>query len=178
MPPDLLVFLDFLIGNYDNIGKVFKIIDGEDGNGVISLTEFSEGLDEIKFTKLDGPDKKDRVVTLFRYMDPGGEGSVSEEEWQILGQLWSEYNLSIQEFVHFLQRTFGNDLHVAWEFLDEDGSGELTCDEFLAAVQEIGFFGPARCVFGLIDSSGDGEISYDEFAVLEAFRYKERRMSL
>merc|ERR1711862_347040 len=97
-----------------------------------------------------GPDKKDRVVTLFRYLDPGGEGSVSEEEWQILGQLWSEYNLSIREFVHFLQRTFGNDLHVAWDFLDIDGDGTLTCDEFLTAVEEIGFFGPARCVFGLM----------------------------
>merc|ERR1712054_260620 len=78
-------------------------------------------------------------------------------------QLWKEFDLCIHEFVHFLQRTFGDDLHVAWEMLDSDGSCELNLEEWMVAVEHLGYFGPAKCVFALLDSSDDGNISIDEF---------------
>jgi len=72
--------------------------------------------------------------------------------------------------VHFLQRQFGDDLKKAWAFLDDDDSQELTEDEWQEAVQKIGFFGPSKCVFGLLDNSDDGSISIDEFSVLEKYK--------
>merc|ERR1711920_315731 len=92
----------------------------------------------------------------------------SYDEWQILGQLWNEFDQSIREFVQFLLRTF-SDLEEAWEVLDEDGSGELTEEEWLTAVDDLGYFGPAKVVFALLDNSDDGSISYDEFEVLEKY---------
>merc|ERR1712087_903570 len=93
----------------------------------------------------------------------------SREEWAVLGQLWNEFDQSIREFVQFLLRTFGS-LGEAWELLDASGDGELTEDEWLAAVDELGYFGPAKVVFALLDNSDDGSISYDEFEVLEKYK--------
>merc|ERR1719443_2140571 len=78
---DVLDWLEFCIGNFPSMQAAFTAIDGPDGNGVISLREFEEAVDEVKCTKFDGPNKKERVGALFRYLDPGGEGSVSEDEW-------------------------------------------------------------------------------------------------
>jgi len=94
---------------------------------------------------------------------------VSRAEWNILGQLWKEFDLSIREFVHFLTLTFGEDLADAWTALDDDGSGELTEEEWMSAVLNIGYFGPSKLVFALLDNSDDGSISYDEFEVLEKY---------
>merc|ERR1719464_1624547 len=124
----------------------------------------------MKCHKFKGKDEAARIGNLFRYLDPGGEGSVSREEWQLLDQLWKEFDLSIREFVHFLALSFGDDLMDVWDILDDDGSGEIDEDEFAEAVQEMGYFGPARVVFALLDTSDDGNISYDEFEVLEKYK--------
>jgi len=167
---DVLDWLEFCIGNFKKIDDAFTAIDGADGNGVISLREFEDGVKELGCKKFKGKDESKRIEAIFRYLDPGGEGSVSKEEWQILGQLWQEYSLCIYEFVHFLQRTFGDDLKDAWEFLDDDGSGELSRAEWLTNCESIGYFGPGECVFALLDNSDDGSISLDEFMVLEAYK--------
>jgi len=91
----------------------------------------------------------------------------------ILDQLWKELDLSIREFVQFLCMMFGDDLDDAWEMLDEDGGGELDLEEWLGAVDKIGYFGPAKCVFSLLDSSDDGNISIDEFQVLNKYKKKK-----
>jgi len=170
VPQDILDLLDWIIGNFDDVYKAFHAIDGEGGNGVVSLRELEEGIRELGCKKFKGKDEKERIMTIFRHLDPGMEGTISEDEWGVLHQLWKEYQLCIAEFVHFLQRTFGSDLMHAWNFLDDDESGELTLDEFLKAVEEIGYFGPAQCVFGLLDKSCDGSISIDEFEVLNAYK--------
>lgn len=177
-PEDVRNLLEWLISRYEDIEKPFLDIDGVDGNGVITLKEFVSGLEELdchKFDKKksDPPETKSkaqRIEAIFRYLDPGQEGSVSREEWNVLGQLWKEFDLSIKEFVHFLTLTFGTDLMVAWQGLDIDGSGEFDEEEFLQAVEKIGYFGPAKVVFALLDSSDDGNISVEEFAVLENYK--------
>lgn len=40
--------------------------------------------------RFKGPNEKERIGAVFRYLDPGGEGNVSIQEWQILDQLWKE----------------------------------------------------------------------------------------
>lgn len=175
-PEDVINLLEYFISRYDNVEKPFKEIDGVDGNGVITLKEFREGLDEMqcdKFNKQKGSSetrtKEQRIDAIFRYMDQGEEGSVSLDEWMILAQLWREFDKSIREFVHFLILAYGNLLE-AWEALDLDGSGEMDEEEWLETVTRIGYFGPAGVVFALLDSSDDGSISFDEFEVLETYR--------
>jgi len=168
-PSDVVDLLEFLIGRYTDLSKPFKDIDGEGGNGQITLKEFVEGMDEIECHKFDGPDKEERIKKVFRYLDPGGEGSVSQDEWDMLNQLWNEFDLSIKEFVYFLTLVFGPDLTVAWKKLDASGDGSLDEEEWIHAVAEIGYFGPAKVVFALLDSTDDGDISWDEFAILEKY---------
>ena len=43
-----------------------------------------------------------------------------------------------QEFVQFLIYAFGEELEFAWEELDDDGSGELSEEEWFQAVKRIG----------------------------------------
>merc|ERR1712190_553270 len=80
------------------------------------------------------------------------------------------FECSVVECVQFLVRNFGDDLTDAWEALDDDGSGGLSEEEWLKAVTELGYFGPASVVFALLDSSDDGNISLDEFQVLEKYK--------
>lgn len=120
----------------------------------------------MKFRKFEGKDERDRVMSVFRYLDPGGEGTISRKEWGILGQLWREFDLTVREFVHFMVIAFGEDLEQTWEVLDPIGSGSLNLEQWNTAVEDIGFFGPAEIIFALIDSSDDGEICYEEFSKL------------
>mmetsp|Transcript_69167 Transcript_69167/g.174686 ORF Transcript_69167/g.174686 Transcript_69167/m.174686 type:complete len:1404 (-) Transcript_69167:67-4278(-) len=177
VPEDVLNLLEFFISRYDDVEQPFRDIDGVDGNGVITLKELVEGLEELGCKKFDTPKggtetrtKAQRIDAIFRYLDPGAEGSVSRDEWNILGQLWKEFDQTIKEFVYFLMLTFGDDLLDAWQALDADDSGEMDEQEFLEAVEKIGYFGPAILVFALLDSSDDGNISFDEFEVLEKYK--------
>lgn len=171
-PPDVLEFLEFLLSRVSHVNEAFTIIDGADGNGEITLREMEDGFRELKCHKFKGKDEKLRIGNLFRYLDMGGEGSVSLHEWQLLDQLWKEMDLSITEFVHFLELTVSADLAECFARIDEDGGGELSEEEWVEAIKDIGYFGPAKVVFALLDSSDDGNISLEEFMVLQKYQSK------
>jgi len=184
-PADVLDLLEFFISRYNNVDEVFCVIDGSadasTGNGEITLREFEEGMRKMECRKFKGPDENQRFGGIFRYLDPGGEGSISIGEWRVLGQLWNEFDLTIREFVQFLIIAFGEDLKDAWEGINEsddggDGGDEedsITEAEWFEAVKKIGYFGPARIVFALLDGSDDGDISINEFQVLENYKPKQ-----
>lgn len=174
-PLDVVEFVEFLFTKYKGIWKAFKIIDGPDGNGQITLREFEEGIEEMKCTKFNGKNKSERITNVFRYLDPSGEGQVSEGEWGVLDQLLSEIKLSIKEFVDFCERTFGEDLMYAWHALDADKSGEIDEDEWKQACQECGFFGLTEPIFNFLDLDDEGTVSPEEFALLEVFQTKKKR---
>merc|ERR1712060_421721 len=136
-------FLEFLVSRYDDIMTPFKKLSG--GDGAINIKEFKVGLEKMKCHKFIDPTIKDkalqaskedqRIANVFRYLDPSGEGEVSEGEWGILMNLWKEMRQSIREFVQFLERTFSRKdkkasnspdeedaLDAAWDFIDDDGS--------------------------------------------------------
>jgi Ca2+-binding EF-hand superfamily protein len=173
VPETVLNLLEFLISRVRNVEEAFLIMDGVSGNGAITLREFHEGIVEMGCKKFQGKDEKQQISEIFRYLDPGGEGSISVSEFMVLDQLWKELDLSIREFVQFLGLMFGEDLEKCWDALDDDGSGEMDLDEFLAAVKKIGYFGPAKIVFSLLDSTDDGAISVEEFAVLKKYAQAE-----
>jgi len=172
-PPDVLEFLNFLCAHYDDIWQAFTLIDGEDGNGVLTLQEFNEGYHEMGCKKYDGPNEFDRIKAVFRFLDPSGEGEVSKDEWGILDRTFQEIKLCIYEFCQFLNRTFGPDLAESWQFLDADGSGEIDIDEWMDAVTNIGYFGPSHPIFKFLDKDDEGTVSYDEFLLLDTLKVKD-----
>ncbi|CAE6931285.1 Vti1b, partial [Symbiodinium sp. KB8] len=173
---DILDLLEFLISRFSNVDEAFrKIINTSDTKTpLITLRVFQAALVALDCGKFKGPDENQRLAAIFRYLDPGGEGSISQNEWRVLGQLWNEFDLTIREFVQFLQIAFGEDLQDAWEALDDDQSGELSEEEWFEAVEKIGYFGPARVIFALLDGSDDGDISVNEFQVLEKYKPKPK----
>merc|ERR1712039_645723 len=109
----------------------------------------------------------------------------------ILMNLWKEMRQSIREFVQFLERTFSRKdkkasncpdeedaLDAAWDFIDDDGSGEISEDEWVAIVQEsLHYFGPCITIFHFLDKDDEGTVSLDEFRALDVFRRKNSEQS-
>jgi len=172
-PEDVLDLLEFFISRFQNCDEAFrKIVSLSDTKSqLITLRVFQSALRAMECGKFKGEDETKRLQAIFRYLDPGGEGSISLDEWRVLGQLWSEFDLTIREFVQFLQIAFGEDLSDAWNALDDDGSGSLSQQEWFEAVEKIGYFGPARVIFALLDNTDDGSIEKDEFEVLEKYKH-------
>merc|ERR1719277_546277 len=96
-PDDVIDLLEFFISRVNHVDEAFSLIDGPGGNGVVTLKEFQEGLEEMGCEKFKGKDEGTRILNVFRYLDPGGEGSVSKDEFRILDQLWKELMLSIKD---------------------------------------------------------------------------------
>merc|ERR1711920_691895 len=102
-----------------------------------------------------------------------------------------EMRQSIREFVQFLERTFSRKdkkasnspdeedaPDAAWDFIDDDGSGEISEDERVAIVQEsLHYFGPCITIFHFLDKDDEGTVSLDEFRALEVFRRKNSEQS-
>jgi len=173
-PEDVLEYLEFLICKFPTLEDAFLEIDGEGGNGVVSCREFEESYADMGCLKFEGPDCAKRVEAVYRWLDPNENGQVSCVEFMILEQLFKEIMLSIREFVEFCERHFGEDLEDTWNFLDEDGGGEVDIVEWLEGCQKIGYRGPVTAIFGFMDKDDEGTVSVDEFQELEQFTKKYR----
>jgi Ca2+-binding EF-hand superfamily protein len=182
-PLDVLMYLEFLVAKFPSLQAAFKYVDricNEDGN--ISSREFEESIKKMNCRKFDGAEKKQRILAIFRYLDPSGEGQVSASEFQILDLLFQEVQLSIKEFVQFLDRTYGPELEEAWKALDVDGSGDIDATEWKDILMGVGFFGNSRAIFSFMDKDDGGSISLEEFSTLSEFKRRltpeERRRNL
>jgi len=102
-------------------------------------------LAKLKWKKLCKHDKT--CVEVFRFLDPDESGQVSSSEWGVLHQLWKELELSILEFLQYIDRTFASNFLMAWEELDDDRSGEIDFEEFTDAIHFIGYFGEGTPIF-------------------------------
>jgi len=168
-PVDVLYLLSWLVGKYTNMNKVFRALTGStDPNKTFNLRQLEDFLTQTGCTKFHGPDQHSRIAAIFRYLDPGREGSVSKHEFKAMEKLWQEMDLCIREFMFFVCHVFGDDMEELWAALDEDSSGVLTLQEWLRACEHVGYYGPADIVFKFIDSDDDGAIQFQELGVLEA----------
>lgn len=176
-PVEVLEFLEFLVSRFDNVMKPFRKMNGCTGGGgsdTISLREFEEGIADLQCKKFAGPNEKEKIELVFRYLDPSGEGQVSVYEWGILECFWNEIKLSIQEFVKFCQRKFGDDLCDAWDALNSDGSPDIDYQEYIGIVREHGYFGQTRPIFNFLDKDDEGSISFGEFETLREYQTAKR----
>merc|ERR1711862_599322 len=114
---------------------------------------------KMKFKKFRGADEADRLKGVFRFLDPGGEGSVSLHEWSVMDQLWQEIKLSINNFVAFLDRMF-EDFEDAWLFYSEDAD-EIKLDRWTQASLKGGYFGQVKPIFSYLDKDGEGSLSFE-----------------
>lgn len=177
-PDDVVEFLEFLVTRYSNLKEPFRVIDGmRRSNKNVTSKEFHEGYEAMGCKKFAGANESARIQNVFRYLDPGGEGSISEGEWQVLISFFNELQLSMREFAQFLARTFGDEgespeklLTDAWDYFDDDGSNSITMKEWTAAlVNKLCYFGPASQLFNYLDKDDEGTISLSEFMVLAGF---------
>jgi len=170
IPPAVLAYLEFLIAHYPDMRKAFAAIDGDGGNGMISLREFEEAYYRMGCRKFRGANELENVRSIFRYLDPSGEGQVCLDEFMVLDQMFSEVKLSISEFVDFCERMFGDSLGDVFAYLDADNSGEIDKGEWHEACRHIGYLGPCAAIFKFCDKDEEGTISMSEFLVLEEFK--------
>lgn len=169
-PEDVLEFLFWMRAKFRDTHRAFGAFDGPDGNGVIGLREFEEGMRRLKCNKFSGKDEKQRWTAIFRFLDPSGEGNVSKAEFLTLDTFWAEVEFSIFEFMDWASRTFGKDpLKKLWRALDEDGGGSIQRDEWESSLDKVGYFGPSGPIFSFIDDDDGGEISWNEFQMLKRF---------
>jgi len=169
-PEDVLEFLFWLRNRFEDTQKAFEAFDGADGNGVLGLREFEEGMRQLKCRKFRGREEKQRWTAIFRFLDPSGEGQVSKEEFMTLDNFWAEVNFSIQEFLDWAERMFGPDLKILWDALDEDESGGIQRHEWEEVLDKVGYFGPSGPIFSYVDEDDGGTISWSEFQLLRRFQ--------
>lgn len=193
VPEDVFQFLAFIADRFPTCKAAYQFINGPTASHSLSLHEFEDGLKKLGFHKFhdSGQKKKaqkkghqlskeeeelrkkvekERITNVFRYLDPSGEGQVSLGEFCIQEQLWNEVTLCISEFMQFLERTIGKDLDEVWSFFDESGDGSIDPAEFDAACQDIGYYGPVRVIFNVLDKDGEGTISAEEFCELQLYQ--------
>lgn len=173
-PQEVLEFVEWLVPRFPDLTKAFHEIDGsvEGGsfaNDQVTLKEFEGGLEKLGCKKFAGPDEKESIAAVFRFLDPTGEGTISKGEWGVLELLYREIRLSISEFVWFLQRTVGGGLEQWWGALDHDGSGEISFKEWKSACKKLGFYGATKQIFKYMDKDDQSSVSFEEFRELEAF---------
>lgn len=144
--PDLVItFLDFVISDFKDVFAFFTYIDGGScGNGQISCTEFQIGMKALNWPQLSCDES---TKFLFRYFDRDMSGDISVAEWAHAHQLWKEMQLTIFEFLQYLNRTFEGDFGLAWKQIDADGDGLVDHKEWAAGVKSVGFFGASDAIF-------------------------------
>lgn len=169
-PEDVLEFLFWMRSRFRDTQKAFEAFDGADGNGLLGLREFEEGMKQLKCQKFRGRDEKQRWTAIFRFLDPSGEGQVSKEEFLTLDSFWAEVEFSIREFLDWSNRKYGMDLRTLWNALDEDGSGAIQRFEWESVLDKVGYFGPSGPIFSYVDEDDGGEISWKEFQLLGRFQ--------
>ncbi|CAE7519254.1 unnamed protein product, partial [Symbiodinium pilosum] len=150
-PEDVLEFLFWMRAKFNDTLKAFEAFDGSDGNGLLGLREFEEGMRHLKCQKFRGRDEKQRWTAIFRFLDPSGEGQVSKDEFLTLDSFWAEVELSIREFMGWAERMFGSDLRALWNALDEDESGSIQRHEWEEVLDKVGYFGPSGPIFSFVD---------------------------
>jgi len=175
-PPQVLEFLEWLLPRFPkDLDAAFYKIDGSVpggsvSNGEVTLKEFEAGVLALGCKKFDGPNEKQEIAKVFRFLDPTGEGTISLGEWSVLKFLWREIQLACEEFCNFLERTVGDTLESWWKMLDEDGSGTISFQEWSDICWRLGFFGATKQIFSFIDKDDEGNVSSDEFQELKVFR--------
>jgi hypothetical protein len=107
------------------------------------------------------------LMSVYRFLDPNGDGAVTAKEFCFLEGVWRELRQSTWEFVRLLRERFGS-IEASWEMADLDISGAIDFDEFQGLAQLWHFHGPLRQIFLFLAKGGADEIGKEEWLSLES----------
>lgn len=105
------------------------------------------------------------LTSVYRYLDPNNDGAVSLPEFLSLQGMWRELRQATWEFVDHVTQVFGS-LEQAWEFADEDGSGEIDYEEFARLARKWQYDGPLHQIYMYLDGDGSNSIGKAEWLTL------------
>ncbi|CAK9093257.1 unnamed protein product [Durusdinium trenchii] len=152
VPVDVMEFLEFLVEEYDDVFEAFDEIKRPTAT-ILTLRDFEQGLRRLKCTKFQGRREMEQITGVFRMLE----------------LLHKEMVYSIKEFVHFCQRSFGNDLNAAWAVFDINGDNYISEEEWSSVARSCSYFGPILPIFRFLDKDDEGNISFEEFEELQKF---------
>lgn len=155
-PEAVLTFLYYTLRDFPDVWTCFEKVESFGSTAPHSFKEALKHMNWKKFVK-----HQNLAMKVFRYLDPDNSGTISRVEWSALHQLWKELQLSILEFLQYLDRHFAGNFHMAWSVLDADSSGAIDRQEWAEVIGLIGYFGESTPIFnyicnhkGLITSDG------------------------
>jgi hypothetical protein len=158
-PDSVLTLLYYILRDpsLKSLSDCWKKLD-DFGMDRITLHTFRGKMEKWRWKEMQSEDKSKEV---FRFLDSDGRGDIGASEFHILHQLLRELELSILEFLQYLDRTFGGNFAMAWEELGGAGDGLIDFDEWTECIQDIGYFGEGTPIFNyacnsrrLIDKEG------------------------
>merc|ERR1712187_982991 len=94
---------------------------------------------------------------------------MSKNEFFVLELCWEEVRYFVAEFLRFCHRTFGDDLERTWNALNEGDGGSRDAQAWATALSRIGYRGPSRPTFSLLDTHGEDSWTGGLEAFLTAF---------
>jgi len=112
------------------------------------------------------------LMSVYRFLDPNGDGAVTATEFRFLEGVWRELSQSTWEFVRLLQDLFGS-VEASWDMADADGSGAIDFDEFQRLAQVWHFHGPLRQIFLFLAKAGAETVGKEEWLALERIEQPE-----
>jgi len=166
-----------------NLDQAFRMIDS-DGSGFISHAEFIQALRHVGMSKVSHEESYNMMMKFKEKDDPNPGLSFDQfkltmdeylkvPEVEKAAEEASKHDyLPILSLVHaeklLCEKLWGKFAAVqrAFRLFDEDKSGDLSYDEFRAALRSLGVNltePDFRELMGKYDTNGDGSISYDEF---------------
>ncbi|CAK9089846.1 Tonsoku-like protein [Durusdinium trenchii] len=171
VPVDVMEFLEQTRDALRRVHEAFDEIKRPTAT-ILTLRDFEQGLRRLKCTKFQGRREMEQITgyaihfidwgelkqpcaSVRGYLDPSGEGQVSRNEWGMLELLHKEMVYSIKEFVHFCQRSFGNDLNAAWAVFDINGDNYISEEEWSSVARSCSYFGPILPIFRFLDKDDE-----------------------
>jgi len=154
VPDVVMSFVNFSTQSYADLEELFIFFDGGPG-GNLELThmELRGGIERLGWPGFR--DNNEKIKEVFRYLDPNQGGTISLLEWSAVVQIAKEIQLSVLEFVQFLNRSFAGNFAIAWHEIDADGNGSIDFNEWDHALGLIGYFGPRHHIFNYIATQTD-----------------------
>lgn len=130
--------------------RAFRLID-ENGDGMINKNELVNGFSKVF---KENPNIQNEVETIFQNVDVDRNGYIEYHEF--IGAVIDKKNLINDE-----------NLKLAFDFFDIDGSGTITLNElklvFCGGGDRQVSTNVIETIIGKVDDNGDGQISFEEF---------------
>lgn len=127
------------------IREHFKRLD-KNGDGALDAEELSTLLQDMGYTKAEATKEAKKIIQT---SDDDNSGEIEFDEF---AQIWQRKLLSVNQSY----------IHAVFTVLDEDGNGEITCEE-LAKVLDEDDKDEVRAIIKEVDLNGDGVLDFKEF---------------